>query len=1410
MDLSYGLSNTLQKISTLKYGNEGLIFVPVNHPYVPGRSEKLLLWRPVKQINVDFKIKTIIQNQRDKKPVFHIMIADKNQYKKIDQLTLEPSIEKEYDKNWETRIQEQGYAPQKRIGGWRFIKFCPDKQTADTEQSLQETLQAIENAVSREMLEERSSVIRNNWKVRQPSKTINYSCPPVISLESRNSSSNSESSSSAFPSTTIPQSIPTPMKPIELVQQAQDSKSRESKFPTDQQHNYLERCVIKLDQKNHESFNSSEKSTTLDENSQNFIVSLTSKENSSKDNSNFPEMPTKDMKIELKNKIIAKQGSSFVNNNISKISFDNESIANVTEKVKKDGTEDKEGNIRNKNNVELEEKIGDFVKDDGKTHTNMNNTKSIEKKMTNNDIHDAEEIENSEPKNSFKNLEEPFDFPKGFDGKATNSNSEISDESSQEKLSEKEEFYDESWEEFNESNTNVDNKNTKSTTNQQKQPSQQENLKLISNSPVTSSNPTFNTPLKPHNLNIQQQKILGSDSNFSQESNYNLSPKLQNLNITQSIANKESNDSQSLPQSTHGTKLSRPEISTMTITTKGNGFEELFPLSEKDILGHEHNSDLSEFQGTQSTTPQTNSKFQKNIQDNNLTPKPSIETSNQTFGRKRSLNIDAISKSSYQEGNFSPQSTLYDLHHHSQHKVSTTYGHESIRKISQSEEGSQSATQKQFRDKVQSSLQQNITLAPELNILSYNTQIHQNSPQARHKDKSFSENKQWESDLRQDFSPTDIQQTQLPTFSNSRTLRRHTLSSGINTHRILSSALDNNHQNHANPSMSQRPEFLPSTQPINIRQEIMSPKQSENQRQINLSSPQPIQTNQRQKSYPQTDSSKLVYSLSSQSSTPVQRFLLPDTFKESSFPVQIHQSSSTIHHSNNLSSPPQQEISQTVKASLPQITSSQRPLPQKRKSKGALDFILNEGSGSTNDDNGSTNKKSLLVGIFPFNNFIESSSSSFLHYWLGFELLFYFYFLLTKSRLQKLLEPVTLRKDQRTKILHDCLQEIEDFKTWIEGWFKVGDRKTTFDQIHRLAWSFFGCGFDQIQNKEHENEIIEIISLIEISNNIKFPEGYNPNCKCIKLTLDPVKAIPRPFIYYMSIYVLNYIVRVFLGLCGFEHKSCKESILNGYWSSTLEFDIQEENSLSSLSKISYWYFNPSNKKRKKKAPIVFIHGVGGLFCYFTFIKKLRKLNRPLFLVELPYVSFQMVEDVPKMHETVEEIERMIISKGYSSAIFVGHSLGTSVCSWMIKEAPKRVKGLVLVDPICFLLHHSDIAFNFVYRKPVSASEYLTALFASRELYISHYFSRHFHWHETALFISKQKIFRKNAFIYLSELDNIIPSDKVYKYLSDKKVSVNMMSGLDHANFLFNTYWVDKIINDILYCCDNCDSARRSF
>jgi pimeloyl-ACP methyl ester carboxylesterase len=191
---------------------------------------------------------------------------------------------------------------------------------------------------------------------------------------------------------------------------------------------------------------------------------------------------------------------------------------------------------------------------------------------------------------------------------------------------------------------------------------------------------------------------------------------------------------------------------------------------------------------------------------------------------------------------------------------------------------------------------------------------------------------------------------------------------------------------------------------------------------------------------------------------------------------------------------------------------------------------------------------------------------------------------------------------------------------------------------------------------------------------------------------------------------MNYVNCIILRIFGFEHYGLNESILNGYWSSTLEFDIQEETSKLSPSRISYWYYNPSDnallkKNHQKQQPIVFIHGIGcGICVYSNFIRKLYKLNRPLFLVELPHVSMRMVEDVPTMEETVREIEEMLTSKGFPKATFVAHSLGTAVCAWMIKEARKRVGGCVLIDPICFLLHYPDVAYNFVYREPAAANE----------------------------------------------------------------------------------------------------------
>jgi len=368
-----------------------------------------------------------------------------------------------------------------------------------------------------------------------------------------------------------------------------------------------------------------------------------------------------------------------------------------------------------------------------------------------------------------------------------------------------------------------------------------------------------------------------------------------------------------------------------------------------------------------------------------------------------------------------------------------------------------------------------------------------------------------------------------------------------------------------------------------------------------------------------------------------------------------------------------------------------------------------------------------------------------------------------------------------------------------------------------LAWSFFASPIEEIrQNTEYITELYDMVDFIENAKKVKFPEGYNPDIRCIRLTLDPIRAIPRPFIFYVAIFMLNYVYYFILRLAGFEHYGLKYSVSNGYWSSTLEFDIQEETIKSSPSRISYWYYNPNSrnenaplkKNHQKQQPIVFIHGVGGgLFCYFNFLRKLYKLNRPLFLVELPYVSMRLIEDVPTMEETVQEIEEMLTSHGFPKATFVAHSLGTAVCAWVIKEARKRVGGVVLIDPICFLLHYSNVAYNFVYREPKAANEHVTYLFGSRELYISHYFSRHFHWFQSAFFVTHRNALPANTHVYVSEHDNIVPSSDVYKYLAKNNISVHMMRGLDHSSYLFRSDWEDKIVSDILR---SCNASRRSW
>ncbi|ORZ22379.1 Alpha/Beta hydrolase protein [Absidia repens] len=401
-----------------------------------------------------------------------------------------------------------------------------------------------------------------------------------------------------------------------------------------------------------------------------------------------------------------------------------------------------------------------------------------------------------------------------------------------------------------------------------------------------------------------------------------------------------------------------------------------------------------------------------------------------------------------------------------------------------------------------------------------------------------------------------------------------------------------------------------------------------------------------------------------------------------------------------------------------------------------------------------------------------------------------------------------------------------------------------------------------LANEEWAKELDWMIKTAEDKYKVTFPAGYNHDLQCIRLNLDPVQAIHRPLFFYLGLYFVTTVFNSMVLKWWWQFKvygdhgttwggalyKLHQSLL---WLGALMIGHHKEHSAATTTtgsskvvtseiaaddtdsvpcrtqRIVYWYRTASTSHSHQqqtnantKTPIVFIHGIGaGLLSYVEFLYHMLKLNRPMMLVELPYVSMRMVDDVPDAHIVVEDIKNMLHAHGYEHAVFVSHSLGTGVTSWLMTNAPSVVAGTILIDPICFLLHYPQVCFNFIHRLPKRLFEYIMYYGASRELYISHYISRHFQWFQCIYFADtnmkdsqqpNQQSPLNNATVFLSEADGIVGSPMVSKYLAACGVDYRMMPGLEHAGFLFNWTWRKQILDQIDCVARNVDDEGVDF
>ncbi|KAJ2993046.1 hypothetical protein HDV02_002692 [Globomyces sp. JEL0801] len=337
-------------------------------------------------------------------------------------------------------------------------------------------------------------------------------------------------------------------------------------------------------------------------------------------------------------------------------------------------------------------------------------------------------------------------------------------------------------------------------------------------------------------------------------------------------------------------------------------------------------------------------------------------------------------------------------------------------------------------------------------------------------------------------------------------------------------------------------------------------------------------------------------------------------------------------------------------------------------------------------------------------------------------------------------------------------RSIENAAEYLKGWFYGSDIGKIGKQ-DIMQW-LSALLYNQIQENMTVSQISNVLVLmrsLEKRLGIKFDDVPNPNTKKMMLTHDPIEISFRPLIFYASMRFVATSIRLIYWRHGFQRKS-KGSMVSYYRAGTS--------------------CEPS---------LVFFHGIGiGLGSYTRFILALVKKypTRTIVLFEMPSVAMRLSLTHCLPEEFANLCAERLLEVGSTDNIVIGHSLGTALVRWMDYFHPNLVQHRIFVDPICFSLWTSDVAYNFVYRCPEkSQAMFLMKYFSAMEPGIALYLRRYFVWHHNTYFTEHLP---KNCKIYLSERDSIVNTNYVSGYLErhphDTR-EVDILKGLAHGDFL---------------------------
>lgn len=215
--------------------------------------------------------------------------------------------------------------------------------------------------------------------------------------------------------------------------------------------------------------------------------------------------------------------------------------------------------------------------------------------------------------------------------------------------------------------------------------------------------------------------------------------------------------------------------------------------------------------------------------------------------------------------------------------------------------------------------------------------------------------------------------------------------------------------------------------------------------------------------------------------------------------------------------------------------------------------------------------------------------------------------------------------------------------------------------------------------------------------------------------------------------------------------------------------------------LTYWHRRHTSKER---LPVLFIHGIGvGLYPYTSF---LRDLNSELdnvgtihnevgiIALEVMPVSSRITHAALEKDVMIMEIMEIIRYHGWSKFVLVSHSYGSTIATHLVKSDMfiRLIGPIVFIDPVSFLLHLPNVAYNFIARPPARANEYQLWYFGSKDIGVAHTLARRFSWIDNIIWKEDLGIKGENKYdegrnvtVVLSGQDLIVDTETVGRYLS---------------------------------------------